>query len=126
MHSITASSKDIMGSTGLTFSFHVPTQTVAGSVKDSDYVAVDLPHNWGTVDKFMEGKASVTATLTGVTGKTYKFDNYTVSSNSIRCNMGKTSQKITENQNYTLTLSGVPTPMTASTTPGSLVVSIGK
>jgi len=43
-----------MSTTGLTFKFNLGASPKADAVKDSDYIALDLPHNWGGVSKFID------------------------------------------------------------------------
>lgn len=52
--SITATSTSVMSTTGLTFKFNVGASPKADAVKDSDFVALDLPHFWGGVDKMID------------------------------------------------------------------------
>jgi len=134
-----SSTTNIRGSTNLMAYFNVPNNAVMAA---SNYVVLELPHAWShDVPTMSDGSWSGSATLTkDVWDSSVVPATNTPETIAVTCSMlsagtivvtpdndaDNNTVVLAENSNYTLTVSGVPTPENPTNTAvGSFVVGVG-
>jgi hypothetical protein len=135
---MTSSSTNIRASTNLMFYFNVPNNAVMTA---SEYVVIELPWGWAPLPTMMDGSWTGSATMTmDVWDASVVPATNTPETIAVTCSMvaagtlvvtpdndaDGVAVTLAENKNYTVTLSGVPTPENAlDMALGSFTVGVG-